>query len=109
MRTDPRDQPGRYGDRHRLQLPPRYAELACAYLSEITGIPLSTASDLVEATQDVGAFVQLSRVLKRITVVLSKTCNDLRLIYSAPRAGFPEINLPRYRPAPASCWARSTR
>ncbi|MFF2409614.1 lyase family protein [Streptomyces sp. NPDC058092] len=33
--------------------PPRYAELVCSYLSEITGIPLSTASDLVEAIQDV--------------------------------------------------------
>ncbi|MEU6018299.1 aspartate ammonia-lyase [Streptomyces sp. NPDC047515] len=77
-----------------LNSPPRYAELACAYLSDIAGIPLSTASDLVEATQDVGAFVQLSGVLKRIAVKLSKTCNDLRLLSSGPRAGFAEINLP---------------
>src|SRR6185369_4306831 len=66
----------------------------CARLSEITGIPLQTAEDLVEATQDCGAFVQLSGVLKRVAVKLSKTCNDLRLLSSGPRAGFNEINLP---------------
>jgi aspartate ammonia-lyase len=38
--------------------------------------------------------VQLSGVLKRIAVKLSKTCNDLRLLSSGPRAGFGEINLP---------------
>ena len=35
------------------------------YLVSITGLPLSTAPNLVEATQDCGAFVQLSGVLKR--------------------------------------------
>ncbi|GAA3507249.1 hypothetical protein GCM10019017_03790 [Streptomyces showdoensis] len=53
-----------------------------------------TSANLVEATQDCGAFVQLSGVLKRIAVKLSKTCNDLRLLSSGPRAGFGEINLP---------------
>ena len=53
----------------------------------ITGIPLVTAVNLVEATQDCGAFVQLSGVLKRVAVKLSKTCNDLRLLSSGPRAG----------------------
>jgi len=33
----------------------------------------------VEATQDCGAFMQLSGVLKRVATKLSKTCNDLRL------------------------------
>jgi aspartate ammonia-lyase len=55
---------------------------------------LTTASDLVEATQDVGAFVQVSGVLKRTALKLSKICNDLRLLSSGPRAGFNEINLP---------------
>ena len=38
--------------------------------------------------------MQLSGVLKRIAVKLSKTCNDLRLLSSGPRSGFGEINLP---------------
>ncbi|MCY1233309.1 Aspartate ammonia-lyase [compost metagenome] len=63
-------------------------------LREITGIPLETAPNLIEATQDCGSFVQLSGVLKRVAVKLSKTCNDLRLLSSGPRAGLSEINLP---------------
>jgi aspartate ammonia-lyase len=77
-----------------INAPPQYAALACKYLSEITGIQFITADNLVEATQDAGAFVQLSGVLKRIAVKLSKVCNDLRLLSSGPRAGFGEINLP---------------
>ena len=73
---------------------PRYAQLACAALSQLTGFELSTATDLVEATQDVGAFVQVSGVLKRTALKLSKICNDLRLLSSGPRSGFNEINLP---------------
>jgi len=73
---------------------PRYAELVRKKLSEITGFNLITAPDLIEATQDCGAFVQLSGVLKRVAVKLSKTCNDLRLLSSGPRAGLNEINLP---------------
>lgn len=77
-----------------INAPPGYADLARKYLTELTGIPFVTASNLVEATQDAGAFVQLSGVLKRIAVKLSKTSNDLRLLSSGPRAGFAEINLP---------------
>ncbi len=73
---------------------PDYAALVCRRLAEITGISLVTAQNLVEATQDAGAFVQVSGVLKRVAVKLSKICNDLRLLSSGPRAGFNEINLP---------------
>ncbi|MGA0539683.1 aspartate ammonia-lyase [Neotabrizicola sp. VNH66] len=73
---------------------PAYAALVRERLSGLIGYDLITAPDLVEATQDCGAFVQLSGVLKRIAVKLSKTCNDLRLLSSGPRAGLNEINLP---------------
>ena len=56
------------------------------------------SQNLVEATQDAGAYVQLSGVLKRVAVKLSKICNDLRLLSSGPRAGFDEINLPAMAP-----------
>ena len=71
-----------------------YARLAVGRLREISGLPIVPAPNLVEATQDAGAFVQLSGVLKRIAVKLSKICNDLRLLSSGPRTGFNEINLP---------------
>jgi aspartate ammonia-lyase len=73
---------------------PDYAALVCRHLRSVTGVPVVTASNLVEATQDCGAFVQLSGVLKRVAVKLSKTCNDLRLLSSGPRVGLNEINLP---------------
>ena len=73
---------------------PDYAEKVCQQLASITGIPFVTAPNLVEATQDAGVFVQLSGVLKRVAVKLSKVCNDLRLLSSGPRAGLGEINLP---------------
>jgi len=73
---------------------PDYARLVCEHLSGLCGLDLMTSPNLVEATQDCGAFVQLSSVLKRVAIKLSKTCNDLRLLSSGPRAGMGEINLP---------------
>jgi aspartate ammonia-lyase len=73
---------------------PGYAPLATKHLVALSGVAVKTAENLIEATQDAGAFVQLSGVLKRIAVKLSKTCNDLRLLSSGPRAGLGEINLP---------------
>ena len=73
---------------------PDYAVLVRKHLCAVSGLPLHTAPYLIEATQDCGAFVQLSGVLKRIAVKLSKVCNDLRLLSSGPRAGLGEINLP---------------
>jgi len=77
-----------------LNAPEGYVPIACGHLATLTGLPLVTAIDLIESTQDCGAFVQLSGTLKRIAVKLSKICNDLRLLSSGPRAGFNEINLP---------------
>ena len=73
---------------------PDYAATVRKHLAHITGIPFTTAPNLVEATQDAGAFVQVSGVLKRVAIKLSKVCNDLRLLSSGPRAGLGEINLP---------------
>jgi aspartate ammonia-lyase len=77
---------------------PGYAALVRERLSAITGLDLVTSPDLVEATQDTGAFVLSSGVLKRVAVKLSKICNDLRLLSSGPRAGLGEINLPPMQP-----------
>src|SRR3954465_6565909 len=73
---------------------PDYAPLVTTRLSEVSGVQLMSSPNLIEATQDAGSFVQLSGVLKRVAVKLSKTCNDLRLLSSGPRAGIGEIALP---------------
>lgn len=78
-----------------LNAHPEYRVRAVDALRVISEVPtLSSAPNLVEATQDVGVFVQLSGILKRIAAKLSKTCNDLRLLSSGPQAGFNEIQLP---------------
>ena len=81
-----------------INAPLGYAEAVRRHLAAVTGLQLVTAPDLVEATADTGVFVQLSGVLKRCAVKLSKICNDLRLLSSGPRAGFGEINLPAMQP-----------
>ncbi len=75
---------------------------ACSYyiknivpnLCDMTGLPLTQAEDLIDATQNLDAFVYVSGIIKSCAVTLSKIANDLRLMSSGPRAGFAEINLP---------------
>lgn len=77
---------------------PGYSELVIKHLREITTLDLVLASNLIEATQDTGAFVMYSSAVKRLAIKLSKICNDLRLLSSGPRTGLNEINLPPMQP-----------
>ncbi len=77
---------------------PGYSDKVIYHLQHITGLNIRLASNLVEATQDTGAFVMYSATVKRLAVKLSKICNDLRLMSSGPRAGLNEINLPPMQP-----------
>lgn len=63
-------------------------------LSEISGMDLVQAYDLIDVTQNLDSFVAVSGAVKACAVTLSKIANDLRLMSSGPRAGFGEINLP---------------
>lgn len=81
-----------------LNAHPDYARTVTEKLIELTTLNLKESPDLVEATQDTGVYVQLSGVLKRVAVKLSKICNDLRLLSSGPRCGLNEINLPPMQP-----------
>lgn len=81
-----------------LNAVPGFAKLCAANLSKLTGEPFVSATDLVEATPDTGAYVSFSSALKRLAVKLSKMCNDLRLMSSGPRCGLNEINLPPKAP-----------
>ncbi len=77
---------------------PDYSGKVITQLQEITGMKIVLASNLVEATQDTGAFIMYSSAIKRLAVKLSKISNDLRLLSSGPRAGINEINLPAMQP-----------
>jgi aspartate ammonia-lyase len=77
---------------------PRFSSIVLAHLRDISQLDLKLAPNLIEATQDTGAFVMYSSAVKRLAVKLSKICNDLRLLSSGPRAGLNEINLPSMQP-----------
>lgn len=77
-----------------VNTPAGYRHQVTAALSEVTGLEIKTARDLIEATSDCGAYVLLHSVIKRTAMKLAKICNDLRLLASGPRAGLGEINLP---------------
>ncbi len=63
-------------------------------LQKVCGEKLTQAEDLIDATQNLDAFVCVSGVLKTCAVNLSKLSNDLRLLSSGPRTGISEIYLP---------------
>ncbi len=81
-----------------LNAVPGFAKLCAANLAKLTGEAFVSATDLVEATPDTGAYVSYSSALKRLAVKLSKICNDFRLMASGPRCGLNEINLPPKAP-----------
>ncbi len=81
-----------------LNAPLGYANLCAKNLAQLSGFPIISAPNLVEATPDTGSYVIYSSAMKRLAVKLSKICNDLRLLSSGPRAGFFEINLPPMQP-----------
>ena len=74
--------------------PDGYRERVVEQLGALTGLPVTPAAHLFEATWDTGGFLQASAMLRRAAVKLSKISNDLRLLSSGPQAGFSEIRLP---------------
>jgi aspartate ammonia-lyase len=81
-----------------INSPPGYADKVTKLLAQVSGLPIKLAKNLVEATQDSGAFAQMSGTMKRAAVQISKICNDLRWLSSGPRCGLNEINLPPMQP-----------
>lgn len=77
-----------------LNANPTYVAMLAPTLSEISGLPLHKAEDLVDGTQNLDSFAYVSAALKTCAISCSKIANDLRLMSSGPRCGFEEINLP---------------
>ena len=77
-----------------INAPVGYVDVVVPKLAEFSGVPVVKATDLIAATGDTGAFADISGILKRIAVKLSKISNDLRLLSSGPQAGVGDIKLP---------------
>ncbi len=63
-------------------------------LQQVTGLGLARAENLIDATQNVDVFVEVSGIVRALASNLLKVSNDLRLLSSGPRAGLGEIYLP---------------
>lgn len=72
----------------------RYVYMVADILREITGIGLTRAENLIDATQNLDMFAEVSGMIKSAAVNLAKIASDLRILSSGPRAGIAEINLP---------------
>lgn len=67
-------------------------------LREVTGLNLARAENLMDATQNQDALVEVSGILRAHAVNLVKIARDLRLMASGPEGGFGEIELPAVQP-----------
>ncbi|MGM0865478.1 MAG: aspartate ammonia-lyase [Bacillota bacterium] len=81
-----------------LNADPAYIKSVVKHLADISGLPLTGAEHLVDATQNTDAYTEVSAALKVCMVNMSKIANDLRMMASGPRAGLGEISLPSRQP-----------
>lgn len=77
-----------------IAAPRDYVFMAVETLRSETGLGLARAENLVDATQNVDCFVEVSGILKAHAVNLFKISSDLRLLSSGPQAGLGEVLLP---------------
>ncbi|ABA88874.1 aspartate ammonia-lyase [Syntrophotalea carbinolica DSM 2380] len=77
-----------------LAAPRQYIFKVVEKLRSITGLGLARAENLIDATQNVDAFVEVSGILKALATNLLKISGDLRFLSSGPDAGIGELSLP---------------
>jgi aspartate ammonia-lyase len=77
-----------------LNAPIKYTFLMTALLQESTNIGVSRADNLIDNTQNLDCFVEVSGLLKTCATNLIKIANDLRFLSSGPHGGIGEIILP---------------
>ncbi|MDR2493676.1 MAG: aspartate ammonia-lyase [Spirochaetaceae bacterium] len=71
----------------------KYRYLVIEKLRELTGMGLAASEYPMDITQNNDVFVEVSGLLKALSVNLMKIAGDLRLMNSGPRGGFGEIRL----------------
>lgn len=81
-----------------LNADPAYIEAIPYQLQRVTGLPLISGENLIDTTQNIDPFLEVSSMLKITAINLSKLASDLRLLSSGPCCGFNEINLPPAQP-----------
>ena len=75
-----------------------YLNCVVDILADLSGLPVKTADDLIDATQNVDSFAAISAAVKNCALVMSKIANDMRLLSSGPCGGIEELQLPARQP-----------
>lgn len=73
--------------------PRRYIFLVLEKLKEITRLGVTRAENMLEATQNLDAVVEVSGLMKTLAVNLLKIAEDIRLLSSGPAGGIGELKL----------------
>jgi fumarate hydratase class II len=81
-----------------LNTHPQFAERFAAKVSELTGLPFTSAENKFEALASHDALVFAQGALASVAAGLFKIANDVRLMGSGPRSGLGEISLPENEP-----------
>lgn len=81
-----------------LGAPRKYIFKVTEKLRELTGLNIARAENLVDATQNMDTFVEVSGMLKAYAANLFKIAGDLRLLGSGPDGGIAEIKIPPVQP-----------
>lgn len=63
------------------------------HLQQLTGFGIARSDYLIDTTQNMDVFVEVSGFLKACATNLIKISNDIRLMASGPSGGFGELNL----------------
>jgi len=77
-----------------LGAPQKYIFKVAQHLRKLTGLAISRSENMIDSTQNLDSFVEISGILKASASNLLKISNDLRLLASGPGGGLAEINLP---------------
>jgi len=75
----------------------KFIFLMSDHIQQLTGLGLARSDNLIDATQNLDTFTEVSGLVKTAAVNLMKIANDLRLLASGPRGGFGEIRLPAHQ------------
>lgn len=72
----------------------KYMDTVVNELSDVSGLNVYQVEDLIDETQNLDKYSEVSSQLKTCAVNISKIAGDLILMSSGPRTGFGEIKLP---------------
>ncbi|MGE5373100.1 MAG: aspartate ammonia-lyase [Solirubrobacterales bacterium] len=77
-----------------MNAPQNYVDLVNDELRRLARIGIARAENMIDATQNLDVFTEVSGLLKATATNLTKIANDLRLMSSGPVSGLGELILP---------------